>query len=41
MNWRCCFKGEAQLEHVATAKNLGRGLAYSLWFPFLPYLSNL
>jgi len=29
------------LEHGAAAKNLGRGLASSLWFPSLPYLSNL
>jgi len=37
--WR--HKWEAQLEHGVAAKNLGGGLASSLWFPFLPYLFNL
>jgi len=40
-NWRCWCEGETQLEHGAAAKNLGRGLASSFWFPSLPYLSNL
>jgi len=40
-NWRWRREWEAQLEHGAVAKNLGRGLASSLWFPFLPYLFNL
>jgi len=32
---------EAKLEHGVVAKNLGRGLASSLWFPFLPHLFDL
>jgi len=39
LRWR--LEWEAQLEHGVLAKNFGRGLASSLWFPFLPYLFNL
>jgi len=35
-NWRCWCEGEAQLEHGAAAKNLGRGLHLLFGFHLFP-----
>jgi len=40
-NWRRRCEWEAQLEHEAVFKNLGRGIVSTLWFQFLPYSSIL
>jgi len=40
-NWRQRCEWEAQLNHGAIFKNLGRGIVSTLWFQFLPYSSIL
>jgi len=40
-NCRRRCEWEAQLEHGAVFKNLGRGIVSTLWFQFLPYSSIL